>query len=215
MFSDLQRQQIKLELELELDNHPSSMFTERQWISIYCQTMNLTVPRYSNLHIDINECGHGREMKVLGVRSIDAERVMHPSITRSIRIEDGNGDASSVMCAVFAQYRDYINGRIASVKATAIEDIVNLSYGVLLYQKDMTKFAYFETPMSIPDPADYYAVWHPTRKNGIRKPSRSLWIYEKATDKKQYSITTSAGVKVQKYFDVIDQITFELSCSRV
>ena len=37
---------------------------------------------------------------------------------------------------------------------------------------------------------------------GSRKGSRNLWIYENATGKKRFSVTTSAGVKIQPYFDV-------------
>lgn len=31
---------------------------------------------------------------------------------------------------------------------------------------------------------------------------QSLWIYEKETGQKRYSVTTSAGAKMQPYFDV-------------
>jgi hypothetical protein len=37
---------------------------------------------------------------------------------------------------------------------------------------------------------------------GSRKGSRNLWIYERATGKKRYSVTTAAGAKIQPYFDV-------------
>ena len=38
--------------------------------------------------------------------------------------------------------------------------------------------------------------------SGVRKSSKSLWIYERKTGKKRYSVTTSAGIKIQPYFDV-------------
>ena len=56
--------------------------------------------------------------------------------------------------------------------------------------------------MEKPKPDDYYAGWNETAARGSRKSSRSLWIYEKATGKKRYSVTTSAGIKIQPYFDV-------------
>ena len=55
--------------------------------------------------------------------------------------------------------------------------------------------------MFTPDPKDYKAEWH-TKVDGVRKGSKNLWVYEKATGKKRYSITTSAGAKIQPYFDV-------------
>lgn len=35
--------------------------------------------------------------------------------------------------------------------------------------------------------------------------SKNLWIYEKQTERKRYSITTTAGAKIQPYFDVPPQ----------
>jgi len=41
-----------------------------------------------------------------------------------------------------------------------------------------------------------------TEARGARKASKSLWIYDKKSNKKKYSVTTSAGIKIQPYFDV-------------
>ena len=49
---------------------------------------------------------------------------------------------------------------------------------------------------------NFYAEWNETAARGARKASKSLWIYEKATGQKRYSVTTSAGIKIQPYFDV-------------
>lgn len=56
--------------------------------------------------------------------------------------------------------------------------------------------------MTPPDPANYWAEWNVTPVKGSRKASKSLWIYENETGKKRYSVTTSAGVKIQPYFDI-------------
>ena len=56
--------------------------------------------------------------------------------------------------------------------------------------------------MSIPDPAQYYAEWNEIKRTGRRKSSRNLWIFERDTGIKRYSITTTAGAKIQPYFDV-------------
>lgn len=53
-----------------------------------------------------------------------------------------------------------------------------------------------------PDPNDYFAEWKETGRTGARKPSKNLWIYEKETGRKRYSVTTVAGAKIQPYFDV-------------
>jgi len=55
--------------------------------------------------------------------------------------------------------------------------------------------------MVAPNPKDFYAEWHDSG-GGARKASRNLWVFDKATGHKRYSITTSAGAKIQPYFDV-------------
>lgn len=56
--------------------------------------------------------------------------------------------------------------------------------------------------MCVPDPKEFCAEWNVTPARGIRKASKSLWVFEKDTHKKRYSVTTSAGIKIQPYFDV-------------
>lgn len=55
--------------------------------------------------------------------------------------------------------------------------------------------------MLAPEPANYYAQWVDSQ-GGARKASRNLWIFERATGRKRYSVTTDAGAKIQPYFDV-------------
>jgi hypothetical protein len=73
--------------------------------------------------------------------------------------------------------------------------------GWLLWQESLAEFLYFEQEMTAPNPDDYWAEWKESR-SGARKASRNLWVYEHATGRKRYSITTSAGPKIQPYFDV-------------
>jgi hypothetical protein len=73
--------------------------------------------------------------------------------------------------------------------------------GWLLWQEKLRQFLYFEEPMAVPDADDHTGKWVESGGGG-RKASRNLWIYEKATGKKRYSVTTSAGAKIQPYFDV-------------
>ena len=74
--------------------------------------------------------------------------------------------------------------------------------GWLLWEDSLTEFLYFEEPLIAPLPNNYYAVWNETPPRGTRKGSKSLWIYEQDSNKKRYSVTTSAGIKIQPYFDV-------------
>ena len=74
--------------------------------------------------------------------------------------------------------------------------------GWLLWEDDLREFLYFEEPMSAPNTNDYYAIWNETPARGARKASKSLWVFDKATGAKRYSVTTSAGIKIQPYFDV-------------
>lgn len=74
--------------------------------------------------------------------------------------------------------------------------------GWLLWKDTLEEFLYFEEQMIKPVSSDFHAEWSITPKIGVRKKSRSLWIYENSTGKKKYSITTTAGPKIQPYFDV-------------
>jgi len=78
----------------------------------------------------------------------------------------------------------------------------NTPIGWLLWKDTLEEFLYFEEKMEKPDPDLYYAEWNVTPARGARKPSKSLWVYEKDTGKKKYSVTTTAGAKIQPYFDV-------------
>jgi hypothetical protein len=74
--------------------------------------------------------------------------------------------------------------------------------GWLLWQESLREFLYFEEPMLAPDPEHYYAAWQTRASRGARLASKSLWIYERATGLKRFSVTTEAGIKIQPYFDV-------------
>lgn len=56
--------------------------------------------------------------------------------------------------------------------------------------------------MAAADPHDYYAIWNERPTTSRRQGSRNVWVYERDTDIKRYSITNQAGPKIQPYFDV-------------
>ncbi|MCX5977778.1 MAG: hypothetical protein NTV33_13425 [Coprothermobacterota bacterium] len=54
----------------------------------------------------------------------------------------------------------------------------------------------------MPIPEDYFAEWNERPARGARKAAKNLWVYERATGQKRFSVTTEAGAKIQAYFNV-------------
>lgn len=79
---------------------------------------------------------------------------------------------------------------------------VDLRIGWLLWQNSLREFLYFEEPMAVPEPEDYVAEWREREGSGSRQGSRNLWIYDKVSGEKHFSVTTEAGAKIQPYFQV-------------
>lgn len=183
---------------------------EDDWNKVYCAAKNIPHMPWSNLNIDINYGGLGVEQKLLrcsgldgrSIKSVCGTTMMHPSATRSIRINDVSLSADEVMQDVLEQYRQLIDSRKEKVRAKCPEIEPDLRIGWLIWEDSLTEFLYFEQRFESPRVSDYYATWNETAARGARKPSKSLWIYERATNKKRFSVTTSAGIKIQPYFDV-------------
>ena len=180
---------------------------EADWDFVYCNTKMIPSSEWSNLHIDINYEGLGVEHKMLrvkGTKSILEEcgtTKMHPAGTRSIRIPDEE-DPNLAMKDILGQYCDLIDTRTEAVIERSDSDSADMRVGWLLWKETLDEFLYFEERMVKPDAAHYIAEWNVTPARGARKASKSLWIYEKSTGKKKYSVTTTAGAKIQPYFDV-------------
>ncbi len=182
-------------------------FEEGDWAYVYCAAKGIPNEGWSNLHIDVMHGALGVEHKMLCVRSGKSIKehcgtlLMHPAATRSIRISSTEGDPTEIAREILQQYADLIEQRRQRVAENALEEAPDIRTGWLLWQGDLVEFLYFETEMLPPNPEDYWAEWH-ERRSGNRKPSKNLWVYENATGIKRYSITTSAGAKIQPYFDV-------------
>lgn len=84
----------------------------------------------------------------------------------------------------------------------AAADAPDMRFGWLIWKRDLSEFLYFEQPMTIPDPQEYVGTWNERKTSGRRLPSRNLWIYRQSTGMKEFSITTTAGAKVQPYVTV-------------
>lgn len=183
-------------------------FEEGDWADVYCRAKNIPNRGWSNLNIDVTHEGLGVEHKMLCYRS-DAniaracgETLMHPAATRSIRIPTGKISAERAMREILRQYAELIEQRTAKVREQAKNGTQpDMRTGWLLWQESLRQFLYFEEPMKSPNADEYTAQWVESG-GGSRKGSRNLWIYEKATGKKRFSVTTSAGAKIQPYFDV-------------
>ena len=180
---------------------------EADWDFVYCNAKSIPATSWSNLHIDINYNGLGVEHKMLRITrsgSILQEcgtTKMHPAGTRSIRIPK-ESDANLAAKNILLQYTNLIEERSNCVKNNNNGLSADMRIGWLLWKDSLDEFLYFETEMSKPKIDDYYAEWNITPARGARKESRSLWIYEKTTGKKKFSVTTDAGAKIQPYFDI-------------
>ncbi len=126
---------------------------------------------------------------------------MHPAATRSIRVSSAKGDPTKIAQEVLRQYSELIQRRRQKVAENVPGAEPDMRIGWLLWQESLKEFLYFEEEMLEPNPDDYWAEWKESG-GGARKTSRNLWVYEVETGRKRYSITTTAGAKIQPYFDV-------------
>lgn len=209
VFSGAQVKKAKLLLATQVASMMGRPFEEGDWSKVYCGAKGIPLADWSNLHIDVSYKGLGVEQKRLRVslngkplRAICGTIQMHPSATRSIRIDNFEADADAVMKDVFRQYEELIRDRTERVKEQSPGARVDMRVGWLIWESTLSEFLYFEERMLPPDPRKYFAEWSSTPARGARKSSKSLWIYERSTKQKRYSVTTSAGIKVQPYFDI-------------
>lgn len=209
-FSPGQYAEAKVLLATQVTQMMGRKLEEDDWNKVYCRAKNIRYQGWSNLNIDINHHGLDVEQKLLrvsslrnrSIKTICGTRMMHPSLTRSIRVENFDLPAKTIMESVFRQYADLVHDRTEKVKAKAAGNEPDMRIGWLLWETSLTEFLYFEEPLLLPQPDKYYAEWNETPPRGARKGSKSLWIYELGTNIKRYSVTTGAGIKIQPYFDV-------------
>jgi hypothetical protein len=206
VFNEVERELAQKFLAMKVAQMMGRKLEEADWSDVYCAAKGIPPQKWSNLNIDIDYDGLGVEHKMLCYRSKPTleeacgTTLMHPSLTRSIRIPTTDADPMEVMNSVFGQYSDLINDRRRSVEEKTQRRPVDMRIGWLLWQESLRQFLYFEEPMDAPNPANYFAEWKDAASS-VRKGSRNLWIYEKDSGRKRYSVTTSAGIKIQPYFD--------------
>lgn len=221
-FSQLQHACAKQLLAHQVVHMMGRKIEEGDWSSVYCKAKGIPDDGgWSNLHIDVNHNGLGVEHKMLCVKPKQTileccgTTLMHPSATRSIRVESTDVDPNQAMASIFQQYAALIADRTQAVRARSPRRTADMRTGWLLWERSLSEFLYFEEDMTAPDPRDYYAEWNQREAQGARKSSKNLWIYDAATGKKRYSVTTSAGAKIQPYFDVPSRSSKELNYFKV
>ena len=182
-------------------------FEEGDWADVYCGAKGIPKAGWSNLNIDIMHGALGVEHKMMS-RSVSrpitawcGTMIMHPAATRALRIDSIDKDANDVMADVFRQYGELIERRTEKVRQSGF-DRPDMRTGWLLWQESLRQFLYFEERMSVPNPTEFYAVWNERVGSGARLGSKNLWIYERTTKQKRFSVTTQAGIKLQPYFEV-------------
>lgn len=207
-FTPAEQQRVHALLATRVAFMMGRKFEEGDWSYVYCAAREIEETGWSNLKIDVMHKNQGIEHKMLCIRhsnilSSCGCTLMHPSATRSIRLPSLNIDPNEAMKDVLNQYAEFLEQRRQTVLncAKGYPD-ADMRTGWLLWQDSLREFLYFEERTQTPNPDDYKAQWVINQPRGARKPSKNLWIFEKDTDKKRYSVTTTAGPKIQPYFDV-------------
>lgn len=206
-FSDDERAKADDYLSAQVATMLGRKFEEGDWEEVYCTAKGIPISGWSNLNIDIVHEGLGVEQKMLCYRSKPSikeacgQTLMHPAATRAIRIPEGEADPTLAARDVLRQYAELIQERTDHVRSLSGGKEPDMRTGWLLWQESLCEFLYFEEEMIAPDPNDYTAEWMKSG-GGARRESRNLWVYECGSGKKRFSITTSAGAKIQPYFDV-------------
>jgi hypothetical protein len=181
---------------------------EGDWTDAYCDARGIPKAGWSNLDIDVTYENVGLEQKMLrfdrgdSIATACGKWLMHPSLTRSIRV-DQSMEANEAMVSVLGQYSALLDARRAKVESRYQGDKqIELRTGWLLWRSDLTEYLYFEESANAPDTSVLTAEWVKNEQTGQRKPSTNLWIYDRETGQKRYSVTTVAGAKIQPYFQV-------------
>lgn len=207
-FSSDEKEFLKTILATKVASMMGRKFEEDDWSACYCRAKNIPKHGWSNLNIDVMHNGLGVEHKMLCVApnrtllEFAGTSLMHPSATRSIRVQSTDHDPNETMKDIFRQYHELIELRTQKVLTTTDTGNADMRTGWLLWERSLSEFLYFEEPMYAPNPDHFYAEWNERPARGARKASKNLWIYENITGQKKFSVTTSAGAKIQPYFVV-------------
>ena len=177
---------------------------EDYWSYIYHKLRGAPTSGWSNLPMrDFNYGGLGVEIKLLRRNNPvgdQGRRLMHPAATRTIEFDQAAG-AEACKKVVLEQFGRQISEFRKRVAEEFEDAPPTIRWGIFLWSPTLDNFLYFEEEMIEPEPANYTAEFVDRQHRG--NPTRSLWIYEKDTEVKRYSVTMpERGAKIQPYFDV-------------
>ena len=150
-FTEQEFAKAKVLLATQVANMMGRKLEETDWNEVYCAAKDIPRSGWSNLNIDVNYSGLGVEQKLLRVsglrerpiKSICGTTMMHPAATRSIRIENAELPAETVMRNVFQQYSDLIDIRTEKVRENSSGKEPDMRLGWLLWEDSLTEFLYF------------------------------------------------------------------------
>jgi hypothetical protein len=209
-FSESERNKAHAFLAIRVAHMMGRKLEEGDWAEVYCRAKGIPIRGWSNLDIDIMHGSLGVEQKMMrytskgDISEACGTSPMHPSATRSFRMPPITTPPNEAMRDVLTQYGELITMRGEKVRALSGSDKdPDMRIGLLLWQDSLRQFLYFEERMAPPDPSKFVAEWvERSSKSGARKSSTNLWIYERDSGRKRYSVTTEAGAKIQPYFDI-------------
>src|SRR5437867_2165249 len=110
-FTNEEKESVHKLLAIKVAHMMGRKLEEGDWASVYCKAKGIVEKGWSNLEIDIVYNNIGLEHKMLCYRSkLDLSNaygttLMHPSLTRSIRIPDTK-NANKAMENLLNQYAD-------------------------------------------------------------------------------------------------------------
>ncbi|HRE05083.1 MAG TPA: hypothetical protein PKX00_05705 [Opitutaceae bacterium] len=183
---------------------------EGDWAHVYCKTLGIRVPEWSNLNADLTIPGLSLEHKMMRcsesqpIQDHCGTDMMHPALTRRVSLPEKVG-ADEAMRIVIAGYQRVLDERLAKAAALSKGRPVELRSGWLLYESSLSEFLYWEEPTVNLNPKEHKAVWKErvALGEGGRRANKNLWIYNKATGRKVWSVTGGrSGTKIQPYFTV-------------
>jgi hypothetical protein len=222
-FSEEEFQKAKLFLCARVAYMMGRKFEEDDWTYVYCKAKGFPSGTWSNLNVDIEYNGLSLELKQM--KRSDSESIlnacgtelMHPSLTRRINLPESS-DPNTAMRSVILQYQKVLDERYTRIKDKFSSFTPDLRSGWLLYDSSLTEFLYFEEQSKNIKPEDHTAEWseRSSRSNGGRRSNKNLWIYNKHTGNKVWSVTGgSSGTKIQPYFRVPPKGSADLHYFRV
>ena len=130
---------------------------EGDWDFVYCNTKKIPQTDWSNLHIDIIYKGLGIEHKMLcyrrkgSIKNVCGTTLLHPSATRSIRVNNIDADPNQACKDILNQYAELIKLRTKMVLKKSGTKNADMRTGWLIWKESLEEFLYFEELMNIPD----------------------------------------------------------------